>query len=311
MGYKLKHHHLNQIFGIIEKDYKVFAVDEKSGQFKQIFKPGSAKWLNGRAIMPPKKLIFPDSQSTVDASKEKIALIGIPLCDISAIHQLISKLEESSLVTKREDLFLIGGECKPDDDCFCEFFGTDKLRGFDIYIQKDGNNFIGFSGTDLGERILKKLRLKKDEKTELKPVTHKSLNKLSKEEITKLVANKDKFIDLWQKLANNCFGCGACTAVCPLCYCFRQDEKNLLNGEVATCINWDSCFACEFSEIQNRLDLRPKNVDRFYNWYHHKFVRSPYLCVGCGRCIKACPANLNIKNILLSIEKMDEDEDKI
>lgn len=310
MSYRLKEHHLNHIFTIISKSYEVYGVDKTDNILKLLDNPSKIKWIDGRGTMPPKKILFPDGQKLSGSENKKIAFIGIPLCDVSAIHQLIAKLEKSGLVYKRSDLLLIGSECKPDDDCFCEFFGTDKLRGFDIYIQKEGADFSAFAGTEMGEKILSKLALKKSDNLELRPVTHKSLNKLPKERITELIDKRDNYYDLWTKISNNCFGCGACTVVCPLCYCFRQDEKNDISGSCDTCLSWDSCFSKEFSEVQHRFDLRPKNTDRLYNWYHHKFVRSPYLCVGCGRCIKACPANLNIKNILLSIEKMDRSSDE-
>lgn len=306
----MKAHHLGQIFYVISKNYDVYAVDKTDGILKRIDNPSKIKWIDGRGVMPPKKILYPDGQALSGVKGKKIAFVGIPLCDVSAIHLLISKLEKSGLVYKRSDLLLIGSECKPDNDCFCEFFGTDKLRGFDIYLQKDGADFSAFSATSIGEKILKKLALKSFETLKLKAITHKSLNKVPKEEITRLIGEKEKFKDLWDKIANNCFGCGACTAVCPLCYCFRQDEKNTIDGKCESCVAWDSCFAKEFSEIQKRYDLRPQNADRLYNWYHHKFVRSPYLCTGCGRCIKACPANLNIKNILLSIEKLDRGNDE-
>jgi heterodisulfide reductase subunit C len=310
LPYRLKDHHLNHIFSIINKYYEIYGVSKKSKKFSRIEIASDLIWINGRSQMPPKKVLFEDQQIISEDLNKKIAFVGMPLCDVSAIHHLIYKLRDSGLVPDRDDLLLIASECKPDDACFCEFFGTDKRSGFDIYIQKNSSGYDAFSGTAAGEKILKKLALMPDHKLNLRPVTHKSLNKLSKEEITKLIEKRGQFDDLWNKIANNCFGCGACTAVCPLCYCFRQEEKNNLDGSCKSCINWDSCFAKEFSEVQNRADLRPQNVDRLYNWYHHKFVRSPYLCVGCGRCIKACPANLNIKNILLSIEKLGEKSDE-
>jgi ferredoxin len=127
--------------------------------------------------------------------------------------------------------------------------------------------------------------------------------------LTKVIENKEDLKDFWQGISNNCFGCGACTAVCPLCFCTRKDFKNTPDGQTKLCLDWDSCFSKRFSEIQNHHDFRPENVDRLYNWYHHKFVRSPRennfsLCTGCGRCIDACPANLNVKNIIkAAIEK--------
>jgi sulfhydrogenase subunit beta (sulfur reductase) len=189
--------------------------------------------------------------------------------------------------------------------------GTDKPVDFDIYIQKNNGLFEIFSGSSKGEAILKKLKYKNAAKLKIKPVYNED-GKIDIKNISALVENRKQLEECWQGIADNCFGCGACTVVCPLCFCTRQSFTNDLDGGFKQCLDWDSCFAKRFSEIQNRVDLRSKNIDRLYNWYHHKFVRAPFekkhfLCTGCGRCAFACPANLNIKKILRNlIDKNNE-----
>lgn len=208
----------------------------------------------------------------------------------------------------RKNILIIASECKPDNDCFCDIFGANKLKNFDLYIQKHKNDLAIFEGSETGRSYLDKLGLKKpNEDIEIKKINiHTS--SIKAEHLLEVVNDRTGNQDFWQGIANNCFGCGACTTVCPLCYCFRQNYNDNLTDKKSESLSWDSCFADDFFKISHEFDFKPKNVDRLYNWYHHKFVRSDKeigkpLCVGCGRCIKACPAHLNIKNILSSLEE--------
>ena len=145
----------------------------------------------------------------------------------------------------------------------------------------------------------------------LKKIMIKDKDVFDKNILTEAIQDKVKFQDYWQSVANNCFGCGSCSAVCPLCFCVRQDFENNAAGNCDHCFRWDACFSKSFSEIQNHHDLRPANIDRLYNWYHHKLVRAPYekigyLCTGCGRCIKACPAHLNQHSIMNGLQRKEQ-----
>jgi len=247
-------------------------------------------------------------------SSNKIALIGLNNCDVWALHYLLEEFTDTKILPKRENILIFSSECFPNENCFCDLTGTNKLAPFDLHVQEEKNEYAIFSGNKRGEAILKKNGIKQSQKklqiSEIKP----NQKTFAEQNISKIIDNKEKHIEFWDKISENCFGCGACSTVCPLCFCTRQDFKNELTGESKQCLNWDSCFAKRFSEIQNHYDFRPKNVDRLYNWYHHKFVRSyhknkRFLCTGCGRCIEACPAHLNMKNILESLIEQDSEKE--
>lgn len=263
------------------------------------------------------KQVRDDATESLDNSRSlhssnKIALIGLNNCDVWSLHYLLEEFAQTNILPKRENILIFSSECSPNENCFCDLTGTNKLAPFDLHIQEEKNGHAIFSDSKIGEAILKKTGIKQSKKklqiNEIKP----SQKTFAEQNISKIIDNKEKHIDFWDKISENCFGCGACSTVCPLCFCTRQDYKNELIGESKQCLNWDSCFAKRFSEIQNHYDFRPKNVDRLYNWYHHKFARSyhknkRFLCTGCGRCIEACPAHLNQKNILESLIKQDEE----
>lgn len=286
--------------------YGNMAIDDKI-VFGQILKSNQAIFLKKKTIIPFKKILLPSGQSVENFdNNKKIALIGLSNCDVWALFSFLKEFEHTNLLPKRENILIIGAECRPDRYCFCEKMGTDKYAPFDLFLQEEGNSFSIFSGTKTGENLLKKSDITNSKKKPtLRPIREKS-TKFNDKIIEKSIKNRVENEEFWQGIADNCFGCGACSVVCPLCFCTRQVFKNDLCAMGTQCLEWDSCFAKRFSEVTNRYDIRPENVDRLYNWYHHKFVRAKFdkdhfLCTGCGRCIEACPANLNVKNILEAI----------
>jgi len=298
----------------ITKKYQTFAPQEIGGK---VVLAGAKTLSNLRlfsrpTVLPFKKILFPDRVEFGKADGTKsIALVGLHVCDVHALHIFLRQFVDSKLVLRRDNILIVASECEPDINCFCEVFGANRLDGFDIYLQKEeGDKYSAYTNSQTGEDILDEIDIiSAEEQSNPRPIKHDDDDFEYSLEDT--ISRRADFEDFWQRIANNCFGCGACTAVCPLCFCFRQEYKNNIDGSSKICLKWDSCFAKGFSEIQNRNDLRPENVDRIYNWYHHKFVRGKrelgrFLCVGCGRCIVACPANLNIKNILSALDEKIE-----
>jgi len=296
----------NNILELIKKDYAVFAPQKINGVIT--LAPLANKKnlrLGAKSVVPFKKILWPDGDEY--ESINKIAFLGLPLCDVHALHILLKKLGTNAPI-KRNNILIIASDCKRDSTCFCEVFNADHLNGFDLYIESDAERYKILSDTELGERYLKELKLKESKALKLeRDKVNKTFN--INNELSILIADKDANSDFWSKIGNNCFGCSACSLVCPLCFCSKQQVKIDESIEY----KWDSCFSKSFSEIQNHHDMRPERKDRIYNWYHHKFVRSPhenddFLCTGCGRCITACPANINIKNILSYFDKTIEDK---
>lgn len=309
-GYLFKNHQINHLLEIISRDYDIYLPQKNNDKVVfELIKGYSNIRPFAETVIPFKKILFPNNCSKAKNLKKKIALVGLHNCDVAAIEIFYKQFGNSDLLPARKDLLIIGSECTPDKNCFCDVFGANKLGKVDLYFQKENDQISIFFISSKSKKYFTKLGLKESgKKYSYRPINIKT--DIQSELIKENVESKNLHQEFWQGIANNCFGCGACTAVCPLCFCFRQEYKNDIHGDDSQCLRWDSCFAKEFSEVQNHFDLRPKNVDRLYNWYHHKFVRAEKelgkpLCVGCGRCIKACPAHLNIKNILhsLNIEK--------
>jgi ferredoxin len=306
-------HQLDQILSYISKEYKTFATQKIDSKvvFAE-YRKSPVLIPTPKTVMSFKKYLWPDGQSLDSPSSSKLAFIGITNCDAIALNKFLSEFSHTNLLPKREDILVVSTECQKDEFCFCGAFGHGKIQFFDLHIQEEKTGYSIFSGSRIGEKILRENGVKNHiKKPKLKNIDLGAQTIFDKKELSKAIDDLPHFENFWQKIANNCFGCGSCSAVCPLCFCTRHEQDNKDDGSCSSCLSWDSCFAKNFSEVQNHHDLRPERINRLYNWYHHKFARAyldkkDFLCTGCGRCIKACPAHLNQYKILSSIESQEE-----
>ncbi len=109
----------------------------------------------------------------------------------------------------------------------------------------------------------------------------------------------------WAGLSQSCLGCGTCTFVCPTCQCYDIRDYDSGNG-VQHYRCWDSCTYNDFTLIAGGTP-RPTQLQRYRQRFMHKLVYYPanndgmYSCVGCGRCVKKCPMNLNIVKVIKAL----------
>ncbi|MBF0230212.1 MAG: 4Fe-4S dicluster domain-containing protein [Desulfamplus sp.] len=106
----------------------------------------------------------------------------------------------------------------------------------------------------------------------------------------------------WEDIAFACLNCGTCTYSCPTCWCFDiQDETKGKKGIRQK--NWDSCMTSLFTVHATGHNPRHNDWERTRQRFMHKlkYFQDKYnqgiMCVGCGRCVEQCPANIDIRNI--------------
>jgi ferredoxin len=106
----------------------------------------------------------------------------------------------------------------------------------------------------------------------------------------------------WNDLAFSCINCGTCTYVCPTCWCFDiQDETR---GKACTRLrNWDTCMSPLFTLHGSGHNPRGEKTQRVRQRFMHKlkYFLDKYdqgiMCVGCGRCVRECPVNIDIRDV--------------
>ncbi|MFW6323850.1 MAG: 4Fe-4S dicluster domain-containing protein, partial [Desulfovibrionales bacterium] len=103
---------------------------------------------------------------------------------------------------------------------------------------------------------------------------------------------------LWKERARTCLSCGSCVLVCPTCYCFDiQEEVDDLLQTGRRYRIWDGCMLAGFASIAGGHNFRDSAWERYR---HRYFRKGKYIhdkigelgCVGCGRCVRACTADI-------------------
>jgi ferredoxin len=108
--------------------------------------------------------------------------------------------------------------------------------------------------------------------------------------------------EFWDEVGFACINCGTCTYVCPTCWCFDiQDETQGKSGVRIKA--WDSCMYPLFTIHTTGHNPRETKIQRVRQRFMHKlkYYMDKYedgiMCVGCGRCIRSCPVNIDIRRV--------------
>lgn len=258
-------------------------------------------------ILPPKEYLLPPSEvlfryengKVASDILEKIILFGLSIEDLEGVSRLTKIFAEPvadrPYLSRRENTIIIG----------VDRFSPPKHIPFDVYLMKLPNKkYSAYAGSKEGQEILSS-PLFKNQTLHITAVKKKKDVILSDPELPRAI-EKSKNHPVWKELATICFGCGVCSYVCPLCYCFETEDKEEMGEEKgARCRTWDSCMLDHFAET-TAGNFRPELVQRIYNWYFHKFVRMPAEygftgCVDCDRCTIYCPAKINYRVVLTRV----------
>lgn len=271
-------------------------------------------------ILPPTKFFFPpreclfnyqNSKLQIPKVNERTLLFGVHLVDIHAILGLdeimLGKRPDYYYQKRRENTTIIGVSGNDKYDDFHKALAVDVHKGYDVFLEDAGDRYLAKSITKKGNRVLRKKWLgatKIKEQTPPKEFTS-AYNKLFE---LKSAVERTKQLKVWDKYAALCYGCGNCSFVCPLCFCSDiEDKPSLEKDKGRRERHYDACFFKSFTTVHARgageFTFEDKHRDRFYHWYHHKFVQllneiGKPGCVNCGRCIKYCPAGINFREVL-------------
>jgi formate hydrogenlyase subunit 6/NADH:ubiquinone oxidoreductase subunit I len=247
----------------------------------------------------------------------EIVLWGVRPCDAIGIGELSAifnwDYKDEIFNNRLSKVTVLGFSCsKADEYCFCTSVGGNpgNTEGSDILFTQLGEN-----GDYLAEILTEKgsLIVSMDE------ALFERAGKVEKEKFLVDVPVRFNHEDVRNKLTTffesgewvqqslKCLGCGACAYVCPTCACFDiQDEAHGKSGSRVRC--WDSCGFSLFTLHTSGHNPREVQSQRWRQRIMHKFSYMPdrlsvFGCTGCGRCSRACPADMNILEHLISIQE--------
>jgi sulfhydrogenase subunit beta (sulfur reductase) len=187
--------------------------------------------------------------------------------------------------------------------------------GFDLFLAQLKEGYLVRVGTSRGDDMVLTV------KNLFRPPTDEELDeyKQRSNEIAKKFTRSISTTDLpeilemeydsphWKELGEKCLGCGACSMVCPTCYCFNVADEIALGTEGGVRKRaWDSCLFEDYALVAGGHNFRQDRASRVKLRYLHKqkgFV-DQYgrpSCVGCGRCINVCPAKIDVTEVINTI----------
>ena len=322
-------------FGRLMEKYRVVAPVVKDGvcDFKQLGK-GEAPDLDfSNTRLSPKAIVFPQTelmfQYTTDTNDPECnimkppaeapaptALVGIRPCDARALTLVRMNFDTPDYqdpywLKRYEATTLIGLACDdPGATCFCASVGGGPYdeTGLDVLLADRGDFLLAKALTPKGEDLLKAggWDTAAGDADDLAAAGQTATAKVDASIPTDKLAG-NPLLDLynapfWDSIGFACLNCGTCTYLCPTCWCFDiQDENRGKHG--VRMRNWDSCMFPLFTLHTTGHNPRGEKIQRVRQRFMHKLkyfldkYEKGVMCTGCGRCVRKCPVNIDVRSV--------------
>ena len=326
----------------LRSSYKVFVPDKEGDfhSFKEFDETRAPDFNYANTRLSAKVLVYPQSERMFECTldekqpdanifKESAkdfsphAIVGIRPCDALAFRLVKRNFDTAEFrdpwwVKRFESTTLVGLGCNdPCATCFCTSAGGGPFseKDLDAIACDVGDLFVVKALTEKGEALLGKIRggagPGQEEKSKVEELKGASAEKISShvetDQLRQKGVNELFNAPFWEETAFSCINCGTCTFLCPTCWCFDiQDEVFGKEGDRLR--NWDSCMFPLFTLHGSGHNPRDRKVQRVRQRFMHKlkYYVDKYddgiQCSGCGRCVRYCPVNIDIREVA---EKMN------
>ena len=319
----------------LKNDYDVFVPVKKDDQYfykKYIEFTDDIVIGEVRAFEPLKSFFFRAREIVAENFKSDIpqkikkpyCVVGVKACDLKGLQIQDYVFENHDYqdpfyINMRKDNLIISADCTSTiDTCFCLTLNVKPypLKNFDINLSVVGEGFIFEVGSQKGQGLVEKYsflfeevkeefisqRDKQREKVIKAVEENIKENNIPHQDLFKNIIERGYESNIWADEASKCVECGACNTICPTCHCFLlYDQKS--ENQMARLRIWDSCMIKDYAQVAGGANPRPELWMRLRNRFEKKFdffpkVADIYACTGCGRCISACPAKIDIRKVL-------------
>ena len=240
-----------------------------------------------------------------------VVIFGARPCDAAA-PEILAPLfgwdfHDPFFEKRRKQIAFVVLACQKSVDaaCFCTSVNGDPAGenvGDVTLTEAADGGFIAQANTEFGERLIAMLSTKAEpDQTDLHPLREKARQAVSRQFDPEKVraALEQRFGDaMWERASRSCIACGTCAFACPTCHCFDIQDETVGNRGIRQ-KNWDACAFPNFTLHTSGHNPRPDQAGRWRQRLSHKFRYYPEkfgktLCTGCGRCIRLCPAGMDL-----------------
>lgn len=319
----------------LKSDFRVYVPCRKgqSRYYRQYTSPSEDIVIGEARTTEPLKGFFTHAREKVaegfspdwPGEKDKpFAIVGVKACDLTGFlvqdQVFLNQGSKDPFYGRaREENLIISADCTLAlETCFCLALSHPPYpeSHFDINLSDVEGGLIAEAGSPRGRQIVEDYQslfkepsvtsLSEKEKTRSRMVDEVqaviNASEVPHCESYEGVVERNHDSKLWEEEARGCVECGACNMICPTCHCFLlMDQKS--GDEVSRFRQWDSCMLRNFGRVAGEGNPRPLLWMRLRNRFEKKFdffpkVAGIYACTGCGRCISACPAKIDIRKVL-------------
>lgn len=276
-------------------------------------------------VLPPVEVMFhfgkDDNGYHLEVPDEKQPeklVFGIRSCDARAISILDTFFQEgyqdNYYLNKRKNTFLVGLSClNPCSSCFCTSLGISPVESneVDLMVTDIGDSLIVETISQRGEELFTASGIEEISEADegrWEQLKESAYNKVAKQINTDGIDKKlvECFEDdvFWQRIGEKCLSCGICTLLCPTCYCFDINDE-LIKDDGQRVRSWDSCAFPVYTKMpmENPREVKWRRIRQkvCHKYEFHPMNFGVIACTGCGRCLRYCPVNWDITQVLNSL----------
>ncbi len=254
-------------------------------------------------------------------------IVGAKNCDLRSLDCLDrtfagSEPRDPFWVSRREKALVVGADCSdPSPNCFCTLLGMKPYPEgyYDLAVASISDGLVLEVGSPRGEDALKVEGIaitsataeqvaERDENRERTRQAIVEQNRKFETKRSSIQLVKEGFESpAYNKYVGRCREDAACLAICPTCHCFVLFDQKRGDGNERIRV-WDFCYLRSYTRCGGGHTARATGNDRFKNKYVKKFDFYPtrfdmIACTGCGRCIEACLANIDMRQVIYELEE--------